>query len=254
MTFDSGKCNKVKVTASSFIKSSASLWNCKLNNAVRESYFGMLVNGKEFGNVNSSKWQIDIPNNESIVQLSDARKMKVVEDNKLQGEPSSLPSRLSSPLFLLDDKMSTTYSRHNIDLDEPDLPQVEECMDISPLQASNTLCACETLSKPGEVERARKIREEEDAQNPSLHTPIDFQAIESRKVIDDCLEEQHKVYKRSFSKKQKQRQNYHEKRHAEDKRDKYKEIRGKPVSTSLKVSSPVQQQELCFNLNSYLFL
>lgn len=332
MTFDSEKYDQMKVTASSFLKSGAGFLSCDLTNAVRDSYIGMLVNGKEFGYVNGSEWQIDFSDNKSIVQLSDARQVKVVEDNKLRQEPSPLPSRLSSPLFLID-KMSTTNSRHKIGLDEPILPQVEECMDISPLEATNTLCACETLAKLGEVKRVAKIREEEeiiycgnckldaeylltkplnmytpyeddynmndilrsnevlpsregektthenqvnlqedphiadkkqklkslaklkviqeDAHNRSLNTPIEFQALGKGKVTGSFLEEEHcKVYKRSFSKKQKSRQNYQEKRHAEDKRDKHKEIRGKPVSTSLKVSSPVQQQELCFQFNS----
>ncbi|XP_074337972.1 uncharacterized protein LOC141675156 isoform X2 [Apium graveolens] len=323
MTFDLGKCDQMKVTASSFIKSSAILLNCKLNNDVRETYIGMLVNRKEFGCVNSSQRKIDFPNNESAVQLSYVSQMKVIEDNKLNGEPSPLLSRIYCPLFRIDDKISTTYSRHKMDLDEPILAQVEECMDISLLEASNTLCACKTIAKPGEVERVTKIKEEEeiigcgsckldaecnldvgylldkplnmympyeddynmndisrgneilpsregektthesqvnlqedlhivdkkqqlkslaklkkfpeDAHNRSLHIPIEFQARGKGKVTGSCLEEEkYKVYKRSLSKKQRLRQNYQEKRHAEDKREKYKEIRGKSVSTSLK--------------------
>ncbi|KAL1834752.1 hypothetical protein ACET3Z_004403 [Daucus carota] len=287
---------------SSVIKSRASLLNCDLKTAIQESKTGMLVNGKEFGHVNISKWHIDFPKNGSIGKLSDAREVKVIEDDKLQQEPSPLSSRLRSP-------MKTSYSRHLIDLNKPYMPQVDECMDISPLEASNRICACKTLAKPSEVRRVGETKEveeimyfgsckleveylstktisvympqkdgynmndilesrevlpsrdkeekmhesqanlqlvdkkqlsklemiREDSHNPSLHTPVDFQAIDSGKNTGNCLEEEQcKVYKRSFSKKQKFRQNYQEKRYAEEKRDKNKEIRGKNVSTSLK--------------------
>lgn len=303
---------------SSVIKSRASLLNCDLKTAIQESKTGMLVNGKEFGYVNISKWHIDFPKNGSIGKLSDAREVKVIEDDKLQQEPSPLSSKLKS-------KMKTSYSRHLIDLNKPYMPQVDECMGISPLEASNRICACENLAKPSEVRRVGETKEEEeimycgsckldveylstktisvympqkddynmndilesrevlpsrgkeekihesqanlqsvdkkqlsklemireDSHNPSLHTPVDFQAIDNGKNTGNCLEEeQFKVYKRSFSKKQKFRQNYQEKRYAEEKRDKNKEIRGKNVSTSLKVSSAVQQQKPCFTCNS----